>query len=231
MKKLPCQIFIPLLAGASVVSSAAAVEFQASPGQLLCSNYENLAAFVRDSITARPLPAGYGCYPVRTAAKVVVLQEFPRLPTGYWIVRVSVENAVEGFMVSDVAARESERRGAEQAAEAARKKAIADHEVKVGVQRSTDAANGFQRTSFQDFELDGKQLAYDGKKVSIEGHYTKIGELSLLFPTPVAALMGAQNLALEGSIGLLIDDAAREVRKYFASSRSRVGDFSLINFD
>lgn len=78
---------------------------------------------------------------------------------------------------------------------------------------SSAQRRGYQSISFDDFKLDGKKLAASGAKVMMQGFYQKLGDIELLQPTGVAVAV-ARNRGNDGNgIGLLTDDASRDVRK------------------
>jgi tetratricopeptide (TPR) repeat protein len=73
---------------------------------------------------------------------------------------------------------------------------------------------GYQSISFDDFKLDGKQLAVAHAKVLMQGFYKKFGEIESLQPTGLAVAM-AREYGNHNGIPLLTDDASRDVRKIF----------------
>jgi uncharacterized protein YecT (DUF1311 family) len=74
---------------------------------------------------------------------------------------------------------------------------------------------GYKRITYDDFKLDGKQLAANESKIAITGFYLKIGEGEYLFPSILAVAMMRQTLSADNGIGLLTNDAKRNIRKYF----------------
>ena len=74
---------------------------------------------------------------------------------------------------------------------------------------------GFKRMTFEDFKLDGADMARESGKVSISGAYQKYGRVEYLFPNSgyVMQLMTSGNVS--SGIVLLTDGAPRDVRKYF----------------
>jgi hypothetical protein len=82
------------------------------------------------------------------------------------------------------------------------------------------AARGYRTISFQDFELDGKRMANDQQKILIHGFYTKMSELELLFPDQAARIMASINYSTDGTIGLLTEDASRNLRRYLLQCRN-----------
>ncbi len=74
---------------------------------------------------------------------------------------------------------------------------------------------GYKRTTFDDFKLDGKQLAATQSKIAITGLYLKLGEAEYLFPSVLAVAGMRETLNADVGIGLLTDDAQRNTRKYF----------------
>lgn len=78
-----------------------------------------------------------------------------------------------------------------------------------------EADRGYKRMSFDDFKLDGKILASSETKVALTGFYIKFGQADYLFQSPLSIAMTRESFNTNGAIGLLTDDAARNVRKYF----------------
>ncbi len=74
---------------------------------------------------------------------------------------------------------------------------------------------GYKRITFDDFKLDGKQLAASESKIAITGVYLKVGDVEYLFPTILAIATLRETLNTDTGIGLLADDAPRNIRKYF----------------
>jgi TPR repeat protein len=73
---------------------------------------------------------------------------------------------------------------------------------------------GYRQISFEDFKLDGKQLAEGNAKLFLSGAYSKSGDLDVLQPSGLAVAT-ARRYGNDSGIPLLTDDAARDVRKYF----------------
>jgi hypothetical protein len=78
---------------------------------------------------------------------------------------------------------------------------------------SSAQQRGYQSISFDDFKLDGKKLAASGAKVMMQGFYQKLGDIELLQPTGVAVAVARSRGNDGNGIGLLTDDASRDVRK------------------
>jgi len=72
---------------------------------------------------------------------------------------------------------------------------------------------GYRRIAFDDFVIDGRAFANSGAKVSIQGFYLKRGEVETLFRSGI--ITGTTD-----GIGLLTDDASRDVQKYFLGCRN-----------
>jgi len=72
-----------------------------------------------------------------------------------------------------------------------------------------DERLGFTHVSFNDFLLDGKQLAADGTKVAVAGVYQKFGDVAALLPRdPTAREQGNTR------IPLLTENATRNMRSW-----------------
>jgi len=110
------------------------------------------------------------------------------------------------------AAQEDARQQAYQAQQLARQQAyqegVAAHQADVARQRERDKELGFTAMAFNDFLLDGNQLAEDGTKVSVSGIYQRTGDNAVLWRNSVAL---KDNLA-HSRIPLLIENATRDTR-------------------
>ena len=72
---------------------------------------------------------------------------------------------------------------------------------------------GYKPITFEDFKLDGKQLASSEAKVMMQGFYQKLGNIELLQPNGVTVAIARSNGDSGNGIGLLTEDATRDVRK------------------
>jgi TPR repeat protein len=72
----------------------------------------------------------------------------------------------------------------------------------------------YKRITVEDFILDGKELAAANAKVSVKGAYAKWGENEMIFPSGTAVYTAKESLSMDTGIGVLTDDATRNVRKY-----------------
>ena len=72
---------------------------------------------------------------------------------------------------------------------------------------------GYNPTSFDDFKLDGRDLATTQAKIMMQGVYKKLGEIETLQPSAMAVL-AARSRGEDNGIGLITEDASRNVRKY-----------------
>src|SRR5262249_44216254 len=72
---------------------------------------------------------------------------------------------------------------------------------------------GYSQMTFDDFKLDGKQLALQNMKLAIKGVYFKVGGVDYLFPSGLAVMNLTQSLSAEMTVGLLTEDADRTLRK------------------
>jgi hypothetical protein len=90
--------------------------------------------------------------------------------------------------------------------------------AQITAQLETERKRGYERISFETFQLDGKSLAANETKISIQGYYQKIGQIETLSPSNIAALNPTMRDEL--SIGLLTDDASRNIRKFFLDCRT-----------
>jgi hypothetical protein len=85
-----------------------------------------------------------------------------------------------------------------------------------------EQARGYRRISFETFLLDGKDLATRTAKVSLNGAYTREGNVDVLYPD-MRVLIIAHNYQSAGNqqrIPLLIDDASRDFRQRLLMCRS-----------
>jgi hypothetical protein len=73
---------------------------------------------------------------------------------------------------------------------------------------------GYKPTGFDDFKLDGKQLAATHAKLIVQGVYKKFGEIESLQPTGLAVAI-AREYRNDNGIPLLTEDATRNVRAFF----------------
>lgn len=73
---------------------------------------------------------------------------------------------------------------------------------------------GYRRITFEDFKLDGYDLATNGDKIAMTGLYLKRGEAEYLLPSVLAIAMMRERLGAEVGIGLLTEAADRGMRKY-----------------
>jgi len=71
---------------------------------------------------------------------------------------------------------------------------------------------GYQPISFDDFKLDGKQLAVTHAKLFMRGFYKKFGGVETLQPTGLAVAI-AREYGNDSGIPLLTEDASRNLRK------------------
>jgi hypothetical protein len=71
----------------------------------------------------------------------------------------------------------------------------------------------YKRTAFDDFALDGKDLAASSARVSVQGIYIRPGEIETLFPSLLSIAMARQSLGANAGIVLLTTDATRSARK------------------
>jgi hypothetical protein len=78
----------------------------------------------------------------------------------------------------------------------------------------TEILDDYQSISFEDFKLDGKDLAARHTKVRLRGFYKKFGDLETLLPSALAVAAMREYSANSG-VPLLTDDATRAVRKFF----------------
>ncbi len=73
---------------------------------------------------------------------------------------------------------------------------------------------GYKAITFEDFILDGKELAASDAKVALTGLYVKQGQIELLFLSLGAVMMAQRSFNTDTGVGLLTGDAARNLRKY-----------------
>jgi hypothetical protein len=76
-----------------------------------------------------------------------------------------------------------------------------------------DLKIGYATISFDDFELDARQLTVSERKVTIAGYVRRMGSVDTLFPTEMKAFY-AQTMPTS-QIPLLTDDSPRGIRAYF----------------
>jgi hypothetical protein len=82
---------------------------------------------------------------------------------------------------------------------------------------------GYNPTSINDFKLDGRELTSSQAKIAIAGVYVKRGQVELLFPSTIAALISHETGADDTAIAIVTDDAARAIRQYLLNC---VGNYS-----
>jgi hypothetical protein len=78
----------------------------------------------------------------------------------------------------------------------------------------TDILDDYRTITFQDFKLDGKDLAAHHSKIRLQGFYKKFGNLDTLQPSALA-VAAAREYGSENGVPLLTDDATRTIRKVF----------------
>jgi hypothetical protein len=103
------------------------------------------------------------------------------------------------------------RKAAEHGNEAAKKK--------LEGREAEERQKQYKRITFDDFVLDGKELAANETKISIQGVYIRRSEVELLLRSPMAAAM-AQHTGDDVGVGLMTDDAPRRIRKFFLDCRN-----------
>jgi hypothetical protein len=91
----------------------------------------------------------------------------------------------------------------------------------VAQQLRVEQERGYKRITFDDFKLDGRQLAAANSKVAIAGVYLKLGEVEYLFPSGLAVVMMRESPATNVGIGLLTEDANRDIRKFFLDCQNQ----------
>ena len=84
----------------------------------------------------------------------------------------------------------------------------------VGLVSPTDILDDYRSITFQDFKVDGKDLATRHTKIRLQGFYKKFGNLDTLQPSAIA-VAAAREYGSENGVPLLTDDAARAIRKIF----------------
>jgi hypothetical protein len=114
----------------------------------------------------------------------------------------------------------AEREAREAQAKIARAETERRYQAAVSEQETTERERGYRPITFEDFVLDGKELAGSDAKVAIRGMYIKLGEVEMLFPSVMAVLMAQQTFKTDTGIGLLTEDADRSIRKYFLDCRN-----------
>jgi hypothetical protein len=87
----------------------------------------------------------------------------------------------------------------------------AGEQIKLGA--PTDIIDDYRSITFEDFKLDGKDLAARQDKVRLQGIYKKFGDLDTLQPSGLAVAI-AREYGNDGGIPLLVENATRPVRKY-----------------
>lgn len=78
----------------------------------------------------------------------------------------------------------------------------------------TDILDDYRSMTYQDFKLDGKELADRHTKVRLQGFYKKLEGVETLQPSALAVAAAAQ-YGGDNGIPLLTDDASRDIRKVF----------------
>jgi hypothetical protein len=92
-----------------------------------------------------------------------------------------------------------------------------------------DLKIGYATISFDDFELDARQLTVSERKVAIAGYVRRMGSVDTLFPTEMKAFY-AQRMPTS-QIPLLTDDSPRDIRAYFlkcSNSGSKFGCWTRV---
>ena len=74
---------------------------------------------------------------------------------------------------------------------------------------------GYRVEAFDDFRLDGKELAAGGAKLLMQGFYFKMGNMEYLQPNALAVAEVREYGSSNKSISLLTEDASRDIRKVF----------------
>lgn len=124
---------------------------------------------------------------------------------------------------ADAQEREAQQRKiAEANAAAERQKADEERRRRIeaiAAQLESDRAQGYKVISFEDFELDGKEMADSQQMVIIQGAYIRVGQADWLMPRAVPLEAMAQLGLLDQRIGLLLEDAPREVRRLLLECR------------
>lgn len=80
---------------------------------------------------------------------------------------------------------------------------------------------GYRPIAFNDFQLDGKELARTQIKLMLRGFYSKSGDIDILQPTGMAVAV-ARNYGIGAGVPLLTEDASREVRALFLQCSENV---------
>jgi hypothetical protein len=78
----------------------------------------------------------------------------------------------------------------------------------------TDILDAYRTITFQDFKLDGKDLAAHHSKIRLQGFYKKFGDLDTL-QSSALAVAAAREYGSENGVPLLTDDATRTIRAVF----------------
>jgi TPR repeat protein len=86
--------------------------------------------------------------------------------------------------------------------------------VETNEKLSNAKQQGYKSINFDDFKLDGKELAATNAKLVMQGFYKKFGDIETLQPTGLAVAI-AREYGNDNGIPLLTDDASRNVRKFF----------------
>lgn len=103
----------------------------------------------------------------------------------------------------------AEREAREAQARIARVEADRKYQVAVSEQERITRDRGYKPITFQDFALDGKELAASDAKIAIKGVYIKRGEIEMLFPSMLAAIMAEETFQRDAGVALLTEDAER----------------------
>ena len=106
--------------------------------------------------------------------------------------------------------------------EARQAEAQRQYELTLSEQRKKDEKKGFKSIAFDDFLLDGKELAMRNTKLSIQGFYVKLGAVEFLMSSIIAIEMTRNEITTDRGIALLTEDAPRNVRQYFLNCRNNV---------
>lgn len=102
------------------------------------------------------------------------------------------------------------------------KKRQQEAQAEAAAKFSNAQQRGYQPITFDDFKLDGKELAANNTKLIMHGFYLKLGESEYLFPSILAVASIRETLNTDVGIGLLTDDAQRDIRKYFLDCQNNL---------
>ena len=112
---------------------------------------------------------------------------------------------------------------AEQVRQAAEQQRLAAEmaQKNMAVRQSAELAKGYSPITFEDFVLDGKELAAREAKRSLTGVYLPVGNLELLFGTNIDAIQFSQGYNQNSpSVHLLTENASRDFRRQLLACRS-----------